>query len=66
MITISLTWHFLVVCVWQIFIIARLIYIYTHDSLNGMFGGLHSCFGTIFYAIISIAMWLIYGGIVWW
>lgn len=66
MVTITLTWHLLVVCVLQLFIIARLIYIYASDNTGGYFGGMYSFLFTIFYIIISSAMWMVYGGIVWW
>lgn len=65
-ISFTLTWHLLTMIIIQIIIVARLIFIYCDDKFEGMFGGARSFIGTIFYTFISGAMWLIYGGFVWW
>lgn len=62
MITISLTWHFFLVIILQLLIIVRLVYMFANDDYDGMYSALFA----FFYINVSIAMWLIYGGIAWW
>ena len=61
MIEIKIEWHLLLMILIQIIIICRYIHIYKNDEW-----GIHTFPASIFYGLITVSGWLIYGGIVWW
>ena len=61
MIEIKIEWHLLLMILIQTMIVCRYIYICKNDKC-----GIQTFLASIFYGLITVSGWLIYGGIVWW
>ena len=61
MIEIKIEWHLLLMILIQVIIVCRYIYICKNDKC-----GIQTFLASIFYSLITVSGWLIYGGIVWW